>query len=60
MYSIVFRKIDYETIKIQNTQEYNRDCIHLVYEIFSIKQYVSTIFKKIIENVFICFPKYSL
>ena len=60
MYSIVFRKIDYETIQIQNTQEYNRDCIHLVYEIFSIKQYVSTILKKIIENVFNWFPKDSL
>ena len=60
MYSIVFRKIHYETIQIQNTKEYNRDCIDLFYEIFSIKQYVSKIFKKIIENVLICFPKDSL
>ena len=40
---------------MQNIQESNLECIHLFSERFSVKEYVSKIFKKIIENVFICF-----
>ena len=57
MNSVVFRKILYQTIRIQNIEEHNRERIHLFSRRFSVKIYVSKILKKIIENMLICFPR---
>ena len=59
MYSIVFRRFLYETIPFRNFEEDNRECIYLFSVRISIKQYISQILNKIIENVF-NFPKDSL
>ena len=55
MYSLVFLKNLYETIRIQNFEEDNQECVHLFSEKFSIKQCTEKNLKKIVKNVFICF-----
>ena len=46
MYSLVFRKILYQTIDRKNFEEDNRECIHLFSKRFSTNQYISKILKK--------------